>query len=195
MKFKFLAVIAAVALSFGAASADQYLTLNPFGNAKTGGFIGANIGFGLPTGIPGSHSASFKLEAGGGYQWYFYNKPYFHLGVRGRAYLEYENFRKTDAIAFGMDVAILWDFLDMGSQMRRHTLGVHFSPIGFKAGKSYARATGSSYYGATIAAYALNLGLHYYFNLHHQVSVDYKHFAGDTTGYDDAITFGYAYKF
>ena len=93
---------------------------------------------------------------------------------------------------------------------------MHFAPIGFNVSfdngvsDETKRVDGgielrkgmknSDVYGS----YTINLGLHYYYNVNHQFSVDYRHFANS---FDDVklgyigyklrhqFTVGYAYKF
>ncbi len=189
----------------------------------------------------------------GGYQWYFYNKPHFNLGLRFKAYLgysitymreelhDYSNIdgdvynidQTTDLIGhnlyYGADAQFLWDFLDRGS----HTLGVHLSPLGFEGHIGFdgsvtntkqeniengnvvwsysGKITNSGGYGYT-TYYIINLGIHYYYNIHHQVFVTYKHswtlsdvviYKNGTKQKVDAnigahggqVFFGYSYKF
>ncbi len=188
----------------------------------------------------------------GGYQWYFYNKPHFNLGLRLKAYLGYsitymreELHEYTNIVGdeynidetvdhiyhnlyYGADAQFLWDFLDRGS----HTLGVHLSPFGFEGHIGFDGSSGTtkreiiengnvvwSYSGkVTIQKnigygtyYIINLGIHYYYNTHHQVFVTYKHlwtlsdvaYINGTKqkvdvsigGHGGAVFFGYSYKF
>ena len=222
---------------------SDYLTLKIDSNAKTGGFVGGELGliaaeFYSPYNYANTKGNTTLLENPpglainiiGGYQWYFYNKPYFHLGVRAKGWLgygyhthkdknDYENYYQNvdHLFNFGSDVAFLWDFLNSDS----HSFGVHFAPIGFNVTveyfiqDNYKRGnvaykkddrSGTNVYGS----YTINLGLHYYYNVNHQFSVDYRHFANSfsvssadqtaerqnwQTKIKHQFTVGYSYKF
>lgn len=215
---------------------SDYLTLKPDSNPKTGGFVGGEFGltgfdwysqynFANPKTTPifVKGSPGFAINIIGGYQWYFYNKPYFHLGVRAKGWLGYgykeleyknsdENYYYSVIHTFniGSDLAFLWDFVNSD----RHSFGVHFAPIGFNVtvqnsvmrlykGPSYdaGSRTNSDTTGA-YPSYTINLGLHYYYDVNHQVFVDYRHFANSVNlepGYATVrlrhqFTLGYAYK-
>ena len=192
----------------------------------------------------------------GGYQWYFYNKPHFNLGLRfnGRlgyyyqaAEQKYESYMSysylgvdvinntataqksiNHILLYGTDAQFLWDFLDRD----KHSFGVHFSPIGFEGQTSFNSYSETHYsfisqiyndntppyivssnekYSSSGAihsfSYTINFGIHYYYNIHHQIFVTYKHYWGlfsvyngkvtaetDRYGYG-AVHFSYAYKF
>ncbi len=161
-------------------------------------------------------SAVIPIYIIGGYQWYFYNKPHFNLGLRVNGYVGYsyqklktkdieENY-DTDTpnldtnketitinnmhyIYYGAEAQFLWDFLDRGS----HTLGVHFSPIGFMGLVFIDNSTLDSemvyvnggnppwYYHSKnkqehyATYYTISFGLHYYLNVHHQLFMTYQH--------------------
>lgn len=166
---------------------------------------------------PSVLSVAIPIYIIGGYQWYFYNKPHFNLGLRVNGYVGYvynkmktkdieEHYHTdtTDAyldtnreaitinnmhyIYYGAEAQFLWDFLDRGS----HTLGVHFSPIGFMGNITIDNSTLDSetvyvnggdtwYYHSKnkqetyITYYTISFGLHYYINIHHQLFMTYQH--------------------
>lgn len=242
IQFKKLAValIAAMVVSggmvFGADEVGKkpsdYLTLKPDSNPKTGGFVGGEFGLTIWDYHSGYNYADpkntvtylddqpgFAINIIGGYQWYFYNKPYFHLGVRAKGWLgygykevkyknNYENYYSAVAhnFAFGSDLAFLWDFVNVD----KHSFGVHFAPIGFNVGvdNTYAdetkRSDGEPRKGLTAkdtdVSYTINLGLHYYYDVNHQIFVDYRYFAKSFDAifqmlHRHQFTLGYAYKF
>ena len=253
MKIQFkkfaVALIAAMVVSggmvFGADEVGKkpsdYLTLKIDSNPKTGGFVGGELGltgfdwyasrgydnqnrYHLVTSI--DNLPGFAINIIGGYQWYFYNKPYFHLGVRAKGWLgygyhqreyknNYENYYYVYEHIFniGSDLAFLWDFVNVD----KHSFGVHFAPIGFNVtvhNEIWQATKGPNYNDQktpqngsdtfVYPSYTINLGLHYYYNVNHQIFVDYRYF---TSSYDFSspensvdmlrhqFSLGYAYKF
>lgn len=249
-------------------SPSDYLTLAPSSNPKTGGFIGGEFSASMT--IPKSESEVYPsahiyvdttyspkfdipINIIGGYQWYFYNKPHFNLGLRFKAHLGYSysyqkitvidqrthysdftgdfmgsQYSETNAkyinhtMYYGAEAQFLWDFLDRGS----HTLGVHFSPLGFEGQVIFYKTEGTfiiegilpngshvkysgnmdfqdlnNYTSTHYVNYVINLGIHYYYNIHHQVFVTYKHnfeIKGENTNnsrHFGKVFFGYSYKF
>ena len=219
----------------------EYLTLKIDSNAKTGGFFGGEIGIGInvgkqldyyAVGYPNntviysevSNSPVLKINLIGGYQWYFYNHPNFSLGVRAKGYLGYgyckdsakdnnNNYYYTNSNSFniGSELQVLWDFLNID----KHSLGIHFSPIGFDVSvgvnnKSYdtSNATqttpnpGKETVVKTTPSYTISTGIHYYCDANHQLFLDYKYLANSyDSSYHYSInlkhlfTLGYSYKF
>ncbi|MGX2972817.1 outer membrane beta-barrel protein [Helicobacter sp. T3_23-1059] len=146
----------------------------------------------------------------GGYQWYFYDRPWFHFGVRVRGHIGYSNYNtkmsdynslystnvdfalSSHAIQYGVEAQFLWDFLNMG----QHTLGWHFAPIGLEGSTFFDKfsitasgnAQGTGEYDTNIHtkfSYVWNTGLHYYFNAKHMVFATYK-YRGYSSGYQTA---------
>ncbi|MGX2982310.1 hypothetical protein [Helicobacter sp. 23-1045] len=164
--------------------------------SKEGAFVGADFEF-----APG-----WSIAAIGGYQWYFYDKPHFHLGVRlmGRVGYSYSSYDypfssySIDYHTVGIRVApqFIWDFLSIG----KHTLGWNIAPIGLGANivttsisyKNGIGASGASSTSATAAAFAyeFSTGLHYYYDIKHQAYLSIRW--GGIGGWIGA---GYAYKF
>ena len=122
-------------------------------------------------------------------------------------------------IQYGAELAYIWDFLDKG----KHTIGLDIAPIGFE-GSTYFGKLQSKYssdlegltkHNMTINtytkfAYTASIGLHYYYNVNHQVFFAYKIRSysttptaklktNDTTKISNtanhALLLGYAYKF
>ncbi|MGX2983517.1 hypothetical protein [Helicobacter sp. 23-1045] len=227
-------------------SAD-YLTINPSSNNKTGGFVGVESTIVIykandwTTPSPaGTYYGKWYPEVNmpihliGGYQWYFYNKPHFNLGVRLKAFFGYgmvyhkeingikfepgnnagyiyggkdsatvlgesetTSWSLIHTLYYGAEASFLWDFLDRGA----HTLGVHFSPVGFNGSvefeadihnttKGYITAmqngvsftqpinSKSTRAGETrvyLNKYYISFGLQYYYNIRHQIFVTYQH--------------------
>ena len=256
----------------------DYLTLSLSSNNKTGGFIGGEISIAIKeTGavntdytepITGGTRRIIRTESPeflvsvpiylvGGYQWYFYNKPHFNLGLRFNGRLGYyyqaaeqkiqlyssssylgfdmiENIASAEKsinhlLLYGTDAQFLWDFLDRG----KHSFGVHFSPIGFLGQAQFSSDSSTNYHfysqidktdpSASFSntsntksssnyilhsfSYTINFGIHYYYNIYHQIFVTYRHswflfsaingkVTADTDRYGNgAVHFSYAYKF
>ena len=214
----------------------EYLTLKIDSNAKTGGFFGGELGVAINNlyqkfdttktnyvvFVIGS-LLDFRINLIGGYQWYFYNHPNFSLGVRAKGYLGYgyhkdstkdnnNNYYYTNVNYFhiGSELQILWDFLNID----KHSLGIHFSPIGFDISvevenKSYD--TSKTTNGATnpgkhtdvytTPSYTVSTGIHYYYDANHQLFLDYKYLTRRYDysydfyiGFEHQFTFGYSYK-
>lgn len=119
---------------------------------KTGGFVGGEFGFGSAYSYAdvyfyqnngsynnlwgGSDHTAIPINVFGGYQWYFYDRPWFHFGVRVRGHIGYSNYNtditpyynywylnnnasanleiSSHAIQYGVEAQFLWDFLNMG---------------------------------------------------------------------------------
>ncbi len=206
----------------------EYLTLKIDSNPKTGGFFGGEIGLEIGPfydNVGGMEATSnppyFSINLIGGYQWYFYNHPNFSLGVRAKGYLGYRYnkvsakdnnnnhyYHNFNGFQIGSELQFLWDFLNMD----KHSLGIHFSPIGLDVSvtidnKSYERNDGGVNPGKktdvnTEPSYTINTGIHYYYNANHQLFLDYKYFVGGNSykyDYSFALnhkfTLGYSYKF
>ena len=193
---------------------------------KTGGFVGGEFGFGSAYSYAGmsiystrdlangnntnpqyqgsvsnwnDHTA-IPLNVFGGYQWYFYDRPWFHFGVRVRGHIGYSNYNteitdytyyshtnatfdiSSHAIQYGAEAQFLWDFLNMGE----HTLGWHLTPIGLEGSTFFDKisvnvsggAVGTITHDLNIStqfSYMWNTGLHYYFNAKHMVFATYKY--------------------
>lgn len=159
---------------------------------KQGAFVGAELGF----------APWWGVSAIGGYQWYFYDKPHFHLGLRLTGRLSY-SLNSTDYYMYnytshivGIRVvpAFIWDFLNIDE----HTLGWHIAPIGLGvniATTSVSCKNNSAYCvdGSTTGfgfQYEFATGLHYYYTAHHQALLTFRY--GGVGGY---VGLGYAYKF
>lgn len=162
---------------------------------KTGGFIGVETGLGIASSgaLLSEHKAYVvaPINAIGGYQFYFFDKPYFHLGFRFRVNLGYTNYsasvnsngilitKNIHNIQLGTEAQFLWDFLNKGN----HTLGVHFSTGGFEVGTHFVSTTtsGMGVYSTTKAdavtdfVLMLSTGIHWYVKVNHQFFATYKH--------------------
>lgn len=172
---------------------------------KTGGFVGGEFGFGSSYATtenidgyytPSGNGTAFPINVFGGYQWYFYDRPWFHFGVRVRGHIGYSNYNadisrylyggrlnialSAHAIQYGAEAQFLWDFLNMGE----HTLGWHISPVGLEGstffGSFEATATAvnikvsGDLAGHTKFTYAFSTGFHYYYSARHLVFATYK---------------------
>lgn len=189
MKFISSVRLWAILIAFCFISATNMLNAKEWASGKdekSGGFVGVN------------YDPLFTIGVFGGYQWYLYDKPHFHLGVRlvGNFDISFEN-KLYNAVNFDVSPHLIWDFLNVDE----HTLGWHFAPFGFGMQFYIAEGgilkTGGSSGGSGFSigdanlGYLFQTGLHYYHNLHHQVYVTYR--SGNT--YKHTFKLGYAYKF
>lgn len=195
---------------------------------KQGGFIGAELGLGetsvyLQGGFSGT-GISPNINIFGGYQWYFTDYPYFHLGLRLRGHLGY-SYHGADVSYYswstphsvsahslqgGVEPAFIWDFLDY----KKHTLGWYFAPIGFEIAGFFGSVTPSgSAESIDLTSYTkfiwlVSSGVHYYYNNKHLVFLGYRYrkvFGGYSQSTSTTLGFvvqpwhsfvvGYAYKF
>lgn len=159
---------------------------------KQGAFVGAELAF----------APWWGVSAIGGYQWYFYDKPHFHLGLRLTGRLSYSfnstNYALYDYTSHSIGIrvvpAFIWDFLNIDE----HTLGWHFAPIGlgvniittnvsYKDSYNYGQNGTATGFGFQ---YEFATGLHYYYTAHHQALLTFRY--GGVGGY---VGLGYAYKF
>ena len=232
-----LAFILVFSLFGGVARADSTKNSDPYKvgikKPKTGGFVGGEIGFGgaysyasmslyttrnLADGqrttpsyqgyVSGwSDHTAIPLNVFGGYQWYFYDRPWFHFGVRVRGHIGYTNYNTkisdyttyshtnvdfsltSHAIQYGVEAQFLWDFLNMGE----HTLGWHFTPVGLEGSTFFEKTSAVASGGAigtiehdlnieTKFSYMWDTGFHYYYNAKHMVFATYK-YRGYNSGY------------
>lgn len=180
------------------------------------------------------NSIVFPINLMGGYQWYFYNRPWFHLGVAIKVHIGYTNYNEkfydsyydgrwyaTDmtahGIQYGLEAKFLWDFLNKGN----HSLGVSVAPLGFEGSsiiwqeyhtwdlggiKKHVRTDTKG--TQTAFTYTFSGGLHYYYDINHQLFVYYKYrFYSDIVSMprpgkakyafapSHTLMTGYAYKF
>ena len=160
------------------------------------------------------------------------------MGLRAKGYIGYSNYYYTifrdkfydeydgsyddgaailnaHGIQYGAELAYIWDFLDKG----KHTIGLDIAPLGL-AGSTYFGKVQYKSNGATIGnvnikthtkfAYTASIGLHYYYNVNHQIFASYKIRTYSTTATanlgdagitkisnvsNHAFLLGYAYKF
>ncbi len=220
----------------------EYLTLKIDSNEKTGGFFGGELGLGIYVGkqlqwyAPGygypndivnfsevSNPPGFRINLIGGYQWYFYNHHNFSLGVRAKGYLGYGYYtsqtkdnannyynQSINEFNIGSELQFLWDFLNID----KHSLGIHFSPIGFDISVNVDNTSVDASQTTnnrkdekitdvyTTPSYTVSTGIHYYYNANHQLFLDYKYLANNYNykyDYDyktkHLFTLGYSYKF
>ena len=134
-----------------------------------------------------------NLNVMGGYQWYFMDEPYFHLGLRLKGHLGYSYYgadlgyytnvgsASTHSLQIGVEPSFIWDVL----QYKQHTLGAYISPIGFEIGTYFGSAnlyTGVNNTGVntnlttyTKFIYLVGAGVHYYYNVKHMVFAGYRY--------------------
>lgn len=169
--------------------------------SATGCFIGGELGLAITDNwawfnirntnfVSLSHNAITAnpiLNLTFGYQWYYMQSQ----GIRIKANVGYANYnakfkdiettnnpdkndipKNTNAIQYGLEIAWLWDFVRKG----KHTLGIdlgtgfggmsYFSEIDFD-GNVMPKGN------YTKIAAIVSLGLHYYFNVNHQIGLGY----------------------
>lgn len=143
---------------------------------KEGGFIGVEGGF-----IP-----YWDIGIISGYQWYFYD---IYLGVRLAGHLNYRysynectysNDIKYHQVLLGIAPHFIWDFVNVNA----HTLGLHLAPLGFNV-RGIFNGKGVDFF----AYYEFSIGLHYYYDINHQIYLTFRVFS------NNIAMLGYAYKF
>lgn len=124
-----------------------------------------------------------------GYQWYYMQNQ----GLRVKANIGYTNYNvdfkikyqenteqgesqykfNNNALQYGLELAWLWDFMRKG----KHTLGLDLG-AGFEASTFFnnSNVEGSSVnVNDTKFAFNFRTGLHYYFNVNHQIGLAYSY--------------------
>ena len=112
---------------------------------KSGGFFGFEVGLG------GAKISRYGIAKNViapqtnlifGYQWYFLDVPWAHLGLRFSGHIGYENYNNDNlgrdtytehsisvhGIQYGADLGLMWDFVDSAN----HTFGIYVAPLGFE---------------------------------------------------------------
>lgn len=138
------------------------------------------------SGVPEKQTLNIPINLTFGYQWYYMQSQ----GIRIKANVGYANYNTTiiannqygqeywkypiatHAVQYGLELAWLWDFVRKG----KHTLGVNLG-TGFE-GMSYFSEMD---FGGNVMpkenytkiAAIVSLGLHYYFNVNHQIGLGY----------------------
>ncbi len=134
------------------------------------------------------------------------------------SYYDYAYILNAHGIQYGAELAYIWDFLDKG----KHTIGLDIAPLGLEGstyfGKITAKTNGVAELEGNIKthtkfAYTASIGLHYYYNVNHQIFASYKIRTYSTTPTatlkfkdyvspvkisnvsNHAFLLGYAYKF
>lgn len=159
-----------------------------------------------------------------GYQWYYMQSQ----GIRIKANVGYANYyttlknftelmdidKNTNAIQYGLELAWLWDFVRKG----KHTLGIDLG-TGFEGSTFFGKISRKIKEGTfntfnddlnnfTSFTWITRIGLHYYFNINHQIGLAYA-YKGSYTAVDgqkqylvklstsprNQILLSYAYKF
>lgn len=192
---------------------------------KQGGFVGGEFGLGgAYVCVLGVYSCgdgiSPNLNVTGGYQWYFMDEPYFHLGLRLKGHLGYSYYgadlgywkntsASTHSLQIGVEPSFIWDVL----QYKQHTLGVYISPFGFEVGTYFGSVSSGTANKSPLTTYTkfiylFGAGVHYYYNAKHMVFAGYRYrkvFGGYSSTTPNTYGFivypwhsfvvGYAYKF
>ena len=172
---------------------------------KTGGFLGFEYGLGLTKASIGvgdntlktAHLSSY-INIIAGYQWYFLDADWAHLGLRFGVGVGYSSYGIRDKfvlssensnndtlleveahnVRYGADFALVWDFLDSYV----HTLGIFIAPVGLEGNtilgtiKERVASTTTKHKIATITkvAYKISAGLQYSFKRHHLLFFAYR---------------------
>ena len=131
--------------SKGESDTEQGSTLwSVSADEKSGGFFGFEVGLG---GAKISRGYSKNIIASQynlifGYQWYFLDVPWAHLGLRFSGHIGYANYYddkyasdnytehsiSAHGIQYGADLGLMWDFVDTA----KHTFGIYVAPLGFE---------------------------------------------------------------
>ena len=88
------------------------------------------------------------------------------------------------SVGIGVAPHFVWDFLNIDE----HTLGWHIAPVGLNLNFIFVNNNRSSASNFS-AGYEFDLGLHYYYDVRHQVDLSFRY------GLGGWISLGYAYKF
>lgn len=159
------------------------------------------------------HTFSNEYDATSGY--YDENTGTYHQEFESVTNGDYVFSLDSHAIQYGVELAYIWDFLDKG----KHTIGLDIAPLGLEGSTYFGKVQYKSN-GATIGnvnikthtkfAYTASIGLHYYYNVNHQIFASYKIRTYSTTATanlgdagitkisnvsNHAFLLGYAYKF
>lgn len=169
---------------------------------KTGGFLGFEYGLGLVRAHIGegadavqSDYLSAYINVIFGYQWYFLDADWAHLGLRVGGSLGYSSYGFKDKfvlsseddkrleveahnVRYGADLAFVWDFLDSYI----HALGIFIAPLGFEGNTIRGRlkervgetTTKHKIATTTKIAYKLTAGAQYMFKRHHLLFAAYR---------------------
>ncbi|MGX3044693.1 hypothetical protein [Helicobacter sp. T3_23-1056] len=205
------------------------------GLAVTDNWIWFNIANNVNDLSPNVKSVNPIVNLTFGYQWYYMQNQ----GLRVKANIGYANYnatfkdiewgyndgrkqtfkmnKNTNAVQYGLEIAWLWDFVRSG----KHTLGLDLSS-GFEASTLIGdidngdKDSKMAFKNFTNLAWITRIGLHYYFNVNHQIGLAYAYkgysavngqksesnmlvngepFARVATSPRNQILLSYAYKF
>lgn len=133
-------------------------------------------------------SAAIPINLIFGYQWYYMQSQ----GIRIKANVGYANYNvdyllefnnnntseeikfsfENHALQYGLELAWLWDFVRKG----KHTLGIDLG-TGFEGSTFFQtiKENEEKYHTTTAFSWVGRLGLHYYFNVNHQIGLAYSY--------------------
>ena len=132
---------------------------------KSGGFFGFEVGLGgakIWRYGYSRNSISSQYNLIFGYQWYFLDVPWAHLGLRFSGHIGYAPYYKdkyfsneyteqsisAHGVQYGADLGLMWDFVDSA----KHTFGIYVAPLGFEGSTLFGK------YSIQPTAYAMILG-------------------------------------
>lgn len=186
-------------------TAEQSTLWQSNANEKSGGFLGFEYGLGLTKVSIGmgdnvlktAHLSSYANIIAG-YQWYFLDRDWAHLGLRFGVSVGYSSYGiknkfvlssensnndtsldvEAHNVRYGADLAFVWDFLDSYA----HTLGIFITPLGLEGNtilgtiKERVATTTTKHKISTTTkiAYKLSAGLQYSFKRHHLLFFAYR---------------------
>ena len=144
--------------------------------------------------VPEKQTLNIPINLTFGYQWYYMQSQ----GIRIKANVGYANYNvdyllkfeletnneevkfslENHAIQYGLELAWLWDFVRKG----KHTLGIDLG-TGFEGstffGKTSRKIEGNTFNddldNFTSFTWITRIGLHYYFNVNHQIGLAYSY--------------------
>lgn len=169
---------------------------------KSGGFLGFEMGVGeayLKIGANVNYLDFYRIATYYnvifGYQHYFLDVPWAHLGFRISAnvginapyspsYLtgyDEETYIKfsVNVVQYGADLGVMWDFVDSAN----HTLGIYIAPLGFEGNTVFGKSAKGSIMApvyrnklttTTKFSYKLSAGLQYMYKHHHLLFFAYR---------------------
>ncbi len=172
---------------------------------KSGGFLGfevgagnANVRFGKDMGTFSANSFVTYYNLIFGYQYYFLDVPWAHLGFRIGANLgtstHWMSFKITDSndsskytqfsagglLKYGAELGFMWDFVDSAN----HTFGIYIAPLGFEGNitsgirkdQDYPALSKQTNLKSNMEiSYRLSAGLQLMYKHHHLIFFTYRY--------------------
>lgn len=143
--------------SKGESDTEQTSTLwSVSADEKSGGFFGFEVGLGGAKTSLVDYSKNLIVPQTNlifGYQWYFLDVPWAHLGLRFSGHIGYSPYSHNKyfkskyveqsifahGVQYGADLGLMWDFVDSA----KHTFGIYVAPLGFEGSTLFGKYTSS----------------------------------------------------